>query len=216
MVDYALGLVETKGLVAAIEAADTMVKTANVILIGKEITRDALVTIKIVGDTAAVRSAVDAGAAAAQRVGELVSRHIIPRPDDGLEPLIFAASTLEYEDVERLLHGNSAPSEPAEIAAPAEESSLPPEEHAQEREAEGGKQEPGPEESTEESVQEELYTMPEGLTPELQEYFKQLNGMTVHELRRLARTIEGLSIYGRQISRANKKELMNELLKVKK
>jgi hypothetical protein len=58
--------------------------------------------------------------------------------------------------------------------------------------------------------------MPEGLTPELQEYFKQLDVMTVHELRRLARTVEGLSIYGRQISRANKKELIVELLKVKK
>lgn len=77
----ALGLVETRGLVAAIEAADAMVKTSNVTLIGKEITRPALVTIKIVGDVAAVKASVDAGAAAARKVGELVSTHVIPQPD---------------------------------------------------------------------------------------------------------------------------------------
>ena len=77
----ALGLIETRGLVAAIEAADAMVKAANVKIVGKEQTSPALITIKIVGDVAAVKSAVDAGAAAAQRVGELVSIHVIPQPD---------------------------------------------------------------------------------------------------------------------------------------
>jgi microcompartment protein CcmL/EutN len=80
----ALGLVETKGLVAAIEAADAMLKAANVAFAGKSVTRPALVTIKVVGETAAVRSAVDAGAAAAERVGKVVSIHIIPQPDDQL------------------------------------------------------------------------------------------------------------------------------------
>src|ERR1017187_8660612 len=77
----ALGLIETRGLVAAIEAADAMVKAANVKIVGKEQTNPALITIKIGGDVAAVKSAVDAGAAAAQKVGELVSVHIIPQPD---------------------------------------------------------------------------------------------------------------------------------------
>ena len=77
----ALGLIETRGLVAAIEAADAMVKAANVKIVGKEQTSPALITIKIVGDVAAVKSAVDAGAAAAQKVGELVSIHVIPQPD---------------------------------------------------------------------------------------------------------------------------------------
>jgi ethanolamine utilization protein EutM len=77
----ALGLIETRGLIAAIEAADAMVKAANVKIVGKEQTSPALITIKIVGDVAAVKSAVDAGAAAAQRVGELVSTHVIPQPD---------------------------------------------------------------------------------------------------------------------------------------
>jgi microcompartment protein CcmL/EutN len=206
MVDYALGLVETKGLVGAIEAADTMVKTAHVILIGKEITRGALVTIKIVGDTAAVRSAVDAGAAAAQRVGELVSQHVIPRPGDGLEELIFAESQLTQNEVERILTRESAPSIKKDFSITEEDSIA----HQNQNVDNIGK------EPQKEPVQEELYTMPEGLTPELQEYFKQLDLMTVHDLRRLARTIEGLSIYGRQISRANKKELVEELLKVKK
>ncbi len=85
----ALGLIETKGLIGAIEAADAMLKAANVKLISKEKITAALVTIKIVGEVAAVRSAIDAGAAAAQRVGQLVSTHIIPRPDDQLEPFIY-------------------------------------------------------------------------------------------------------------------------------
>jgi microcompartment protein CcmL/EutN len=206
MVDYALGLVETKGLVAAIEAADTMVKTANVVLIGKEITRGALVTIKIIGDTAAVRSAVDAGAAAAQRVGELVSKHVIPRPGDGLEELIFAKSHLTQNEVEQIFNR-----EPALLVKKdfplQEEEPIAPQSESDDEVSEEPKEEP---------VQEELYTMPEGLTPELQAYFKQLDLMTVHELRRFARTVEGLSIYGRQISRANKKELVEELLKTKK
>ena len=206
MVDYALGLVETKGLVAAIEAADTMVKTANVVLIGKEITRDALVTIKIVGDTAAVRSAVDAGAAAAQRVGELVSKHVIPRPGDGLEELVFANSQLTQNEVKRIFNKESAAPLKKEIPLQQEKPIVSQNENVDEDR----------EEPKEEPVQEELYTMPEGLTPELQAYFKQLDVMTVHELRRFARTIEGLSIYGRQISRANKKELIEELLKTKK
>ncbi len=85
----ALGLIETKGLIGAIEAADAMLKAANVKLISKEKITAALVTIKIVGEVAAMRSAIDAGAAAAQRVGQLVSTHIIPRPDDQLEPFIY-------------------------------------------------------------------------------------------------------------------------------
>lgn len=85
----ALGLIETKGLIGAIEAADAMLKAANVKLISKEKITAALVTIKIVGEVAAVRSAIDAGAAAAQRVGQLVSTHVIPRPDDQLEPFIY-------------------------------------------------------------------------------------------------------------------------------
>ncbi|HEX2984199.1 MAG TPA: BMC domain-containing protein [Ignavibacteriales bacterium] len=84
----ALGLIETKGLIGAIEAADAMAKAANVTIIGKEKITAALVTIKITGEVAAVRSALDAGAEAAKRVGQLVSVHLIPRPDDQLLNII--------------------------------------------------------------------------------------------------------------------------------
>jgi len=85
----ALGLIETQGLIGAIEAADAMVKAANVKLVSKEKITAALVTVKVVGEVAAVQAAVDAGSAAASRVGQLVAAHVIPRPDDELEKLIY-------------------------------------------------------------------------------------------------------------------------------
>src|SRR5512144_820140 len=78
----ALGLIETKGLVGAIEAADAMVKTANVVLTGKEFIGAGYVTVTVRGDVGAVKAATDAGAAAARRVGERVSVHVIPRPHE--------------------------------------------------------------------------------------------------------------------------------------
>jgi len=96
MAKEALGMVETKGLVGAIEAADAMVKAANVSLMGKEKIGSGLVTVMVRGDVGAVKAAVDAGAAAAKRVGELFSVHVIPHP---------------HEDVERIL-----PSEPAKAS----------------------------------------------------------------------------------------------------
>ena len=89
MDETALGLIETRGLVAAIEAADAMVKAAHVKLIGTEKTIAALITVKVVGEVGAVKSAVDAGAAAAERIGELVSCHVIPRPHDEIENIAF-------------------------------------------------------------------------------------------------------------------------------
>jgi ethanolamine utilization protein EutM len=81
----ALGMVETKGLVGAVEAADAMVKAANVQLLGKQNIGGGLVTVMVAGDVGAVKAATDAGSAAAQRVGELVSVHVIPRPHGDLE-----------------------------------------------------------------------------------------------------------------------------------
>ncbi len=81
----ALGMIETKGLIGAIEAADAMVKAANVSLIGKTLVGGGLVTIMVRGDVGAVKAATDAGAAAAQRVGELISIHVIPRPHTDIE-----------------------------------------------------------------------------------------------------------------------------------
>jgi ethanolamine utilization protein EutM len=86
----ALGMIETKGLIAAIEAADAMVKAANVQLIGKEYIGAGYVTVTVRGDVGAVKAATDAGAAAARRVGELVSVHVIPRPHEEVEKVLPA------------------------------------------------------------------------------------------------------------------------------
>ncbi|MBV7274787.1 propanediol utilization microcompartment protein PduA [Clostridium thailandense] len=84
----ALGMIETKGLVAAIEAADSMVKAANVALIGYEKIGSGLVTVMVRGDVGAVKAATDAGAASAKRVGEVISIHVIPRPHTDVEKLL--------------------------------------------------------------------------------------------------------------------------------
>jgi len=96
MSNEALGMIETKGLVGSIEAADAMVKAANVILIGKENVGSGYVTVMVRGELDAVKTATEAGAAAARRVGELVSVHVIARP---------------HEMVEAILPGGAAPGE---------------------------------------------------------------------------------------------------------
>ncbi len=84
----AIGLIETRGLVGSIEAADAMVKAANVKLIGRERVGGGLVTIVVEGDVGAVKAALDAGASAAKRVGELLSMHVIPRPHAEIEKIL--------------------------------------------------------------------------------------------------------------------------------
>jgi ethanolamine utilization protein EutM len=172
MLDYALGLIETRGLVGAIEAADAMVKTANVRLIGKEIVRDGLVTVEVIGEVAAVKAAVDAGAAAAARVGTLVSQHVIPRPIDDIEPLLAGRP----EDHQHEEDPPPAKKRPAKPPAPELE-----------------------------------FTSSDAIDAD--SYRQKLDAMTVRELRTFARQVEGLGIHGREISRANKDELMAALLK---
>jgi ethanolamine utilization protein EutM len=84
----ALGMVETRGLIGSIEAADAMVKAANVILVGKEYIGAGYVTVLVRGDVGAVKASTDAGAAAARRVGELISVHVIPRPHSEVEKIL--------------------------------------------------------------------------------------------------------------------------------
>ncbi len=175
--ELALGLIETKGLVGAIEAADAMTKTANVQLIGKEYAKGGLVTIKIMGETAAVKAAVDAGAAAAQRVGQLISVHVIPRPDDQTDLVVF-----DYA-----------------VRKPVGEN--PDAENKTKRRGRRPKSEPNLFESTATVEKEEV-------DPKTLDY-NQLEGMTVEELRRLARKTKGFPIFGREISRANKSTLLN-------
>ena len=88
MAQEALGMVETRGLTAAIEAADAMTKAAEVTLVGTEKIGSGLVTVMVRGDVGAVKASVEAGASAAKRVGELVSVHVIPRPHDDVEGIL--------------------------------------------------------------------------------------------------------------------------------
>jgi len=171
MLDYALGMVETRGLVGSIEAADVMVKTANVTLLGMEYIRNGLVTVQVIGEVAAVKAAVEAGAAAARRVGELVSTHVIPRPSDELEDIL----------------SERAPSAAEPGASPGDVAPDIPE---------------GEEEEFEFVASDDDV-----------EFRSQLDVMTVHQLRTLARKTDGLSIQGREISMANKDILIHELMK---
>ena len=88
MSQEALGMVETRGLVSSIEAADTMLKAANVVLVGTEKIGSGLVTVMVRGDVGAVKSAVESGAEAAGRLGELVATHVIPRPHTDVEKIL--------------------------------------------------------------------------------------------------------------------------------
>lgn len=90
MVQKSLGMIETKGLVAAIEAADAMLKAANVELIGTEKIGSGLVSVMVQGDVGAVKAAVEAGAASAERLGEVIATHVIPRPHADVEKILPA------------------------------------------------------------------------------------------------------------------------------
>ena len=84
----ALGMIETRGLIASIEAADAMIKSADVSLVNQEKIDGGLVTVLVEGDVGAVQAAVEAGKLAAQRVGQLISAHVIPRPDDEVDTIV--------------------------------------------------------------------------------------------------------------------------------
>ncbi len=195
MLDFALGLIETRGLIGSIEAADAATKAADVKLVGSEKIRGGFVTIKLIGDVAAVRAAVDAGAAAAARVGELISTHVIPRPIGELKNLIFTKS--EMPPIPPFM-----PKVIAEKTKPIREKKTKP------REAK-----PPAKEIKEEAVIVEEKVLPESSTE--QEYLQQLESLSVHQLRKYARGVEGLTIFGRQISMANKEKLITELMNAK-
>jgi ethanolamine utilization protein EutM len=93
----ALGMIETRGLIGAIEAADAMVKAARVKFLGRQKVKGGLVAVMVAGDVGAVKAAVDAGAAACQRVGKLVSAHVIPRPHDDIDLMIPGSQEPEEE-----------------------------------------------------------------------------------------------------------------------
>ncbi len=101
MSKIALGMIETRGLVGSVEAADAMVKAAKVALVGKEVIGGGYVTVMVRGEVGAVKAAVDAGAAAAKRVGELVSVHVIPRPHSDVEQILPKNAAWSREEADK-------------------------------------------------------------------------------------------------------------------
>lgn len=164
MSQQALGMVETKGLTASIEAADAMLKAANVILIGKVQIGAGLVTVLVRGDVAAVKASVDVGASAAERVGELISIDVIPRPDSQLEMILPKSDSFIEREKKSEINQNDIDNKNIQL-----------------------------------------------LDREID--VEHLQNYTVVELRKIARNIEKIGIKGRKISRANKEELIREIIK---
>lgn len=224
----ALGLIETKGLIGAIEAADAMVKAANVKLVSKEKITAALVTVKIIGEVAAVKSAVDAGAAAAQRVGQLVSAHVIPRPDDQLEDIIYFSSfsvepeTKQPQKKVRVAESKTVEEvveEKVELKEDLLNENLFDVLEESKDEVVKIKKERKPKDQTKKletlsrlevlrtEAMNEISSGTEISSPKEVPTSEDLLQLNVHELRHLARSFENFPIKGRQISRASRDEL---------
>lgn len=223
MADRALGMIETRGLVASIEAADAMVKAAKVQLLGKEKVDGGLVTILVEGETAAVKAAVDAGAAAAQRVGELVSTHIIPRPDDQIDAIIVRNTSIETKRNKQKPISEKKPEPiPEKKFEPVPEKK--PERRRKQikiKEKESSEEIEPMFKSSSSSTIDRLKEEALGDTSTIEKSGKtkskgefkfsmvELEVMNVHQLRRFARDIESFPIKGREISRANRGELLD-------
>ena len=183
----ALGMIETRGLVASIEAADAMVKAASVTLISKTHVGGGLVTVMVEGDVGAVKAATDAGAAAAERVGELISVHVIPRP---------------AADVAHILDRRPEPKPEPEPPAPEPE----PEHEVPEPEPEEAAHTEEMKEEQPEEVNAEKMDLSE-LTPEA------LGKMTVAKLRIVARELGTTGMSRRDIRFAKKENLIERITK---
>jgi microcompartment protein CcmL/EutN len=200
--DLALGLIETKGLVGAIEAADAMAKAADVKIISKEKVTGALIIIKIMGETAAVKASIDAGSAAAQRVGDLVSAHVIPRPDDQIDKIIFNDPVLsdkkkvtpkknEKDASSSINEKLDSKSETTEVSAPRK---------AEKVVREKDKQEKSVVKKADSSILKQGKKVPP---------MDELVILNVHALRRIARSFDDFPIKGRDISKANRAKLLD-------
>jgi microcompartment protein CcmL/EutN len=212
----ALGLVETRGLVASIEAADAMLKASKVKLISKEKVKAGLVTIAVVGDVAAVKSSVDAGAAAAQRVGELVSVHIIPKPDDQIAGIL----PLEKEEKPKKPSPPKSKKAVEKKKEVIEEQVEEPEEVSEEEKIEEEKISRGATDTIKRLRREALgkEEEPEKIEKETKVTkadMAELEKLNVHQLRRLARSTENFPIKGREISRSNRRQLLDYFQSIK-
>ena len=180
----ALGMIETRGLVASIESADAMVKAANVTLTCKEHVGGGLVTVMVRGDVGAVKAAVDAGAAAAERVGELVSVHVIPRPHEELEGMLSTPAPVTPTP--------KPPKEPEKVQEPPVSEPPAPQPEPQ----------PEPEAPAEEKAEEGESLQLADLTDEV------LEAMPVVKLRSVARSVGLDTMTRKEIRFAKKEELV--------
>ena len=185
----ALGLIETRGLIAAIESADAMLKAAEVTLLEKTLVGGGLVTVAVTGDVGAVKAAVEAGAAAVRKLNNtlLLSEHVIPRPHQELEDVIVSTAMLNQ--------GEAQPEEEPEVEILAE------------KESETISLTEIPEELHKEAV--DTIATESGLKAVM----SVLNGLKVVKLRNLAREYKDFSIAGRMISKADKQMILTEFEK---
>ncbi len=220
----ALGMIETKGLIGAIESADAMLKAAEVSLVEKTHVGGGLVTIIVTGDVGAVKAATDAGAAAAQRVGDLISVHVIPRPHSELDGMIVNVHPLATEDTPEEPEGESgADTDPVEEEAvtPVEEAKAVDETETVEKieeklevektvtKAPVEKAAPVVENSGKEELNKnsvDTWVKELGIDKAM----AKLKAMAVVKLRRLAREYKTFGIAGRAISKADKGILISE------
>lgn len=200
--DLALGLIETKGLVGAIEAADAMAKAADVKIISKEKVTGALIIIKVMGETAAVKASVDAGSAAAQRVGELVSAHVIPRPDDQIDNIIFDSPGKSEKKKE-----SPKKTEKETTVIAKKDSTVKDESKSELASLKAEKDEHILESQEKPSIKKSIVSSSKlsKKVPPMDE----LVILNVHALRRIARGFDDFPIKGRDISKANRAKLLD-------
>lgn len=211
----ALGMIETSGLIPAIEACDVMLKTADVSLVGKRKSTASLISILINGDVAAVKASVEAGVAAAEniRMGSVIASHVIPRPIGNIEKVFGPETGLNFPKKKSV-----EPEDGGSSSEPVEEASVEAEEAIVEEVVEETVEEPAKE--SEEVVETKTMEIPdvenldkETLDKMMQEFdmptvMMSVRKLSVPKLRRLARQYDDLGIVGRQVSRANKKNLL--------
>jgi len=192
MSGHALGLIETRGLVGAIVACDAAAKAAQVTITSAEVTDGGLVTLKIAGDLAAVRASVDAGSAAAERIGELITSHVIARPDNNIA---LMNPGQEYESTfSPPVKEKASVKSSRQAAAPKSKATPKPVEQAA----------PAPKPAVPKPVEPKAES---GGAPTIAE----MQSMPVVKLRQFARTLANLPIQGRQISMANKTKLIEAI-----
>lgn len=213
MTTRALGLIETRGLTGAIEACDAAANAGEVVIASAEPMASGHMTVKIEGERSAVRQAVNAGARAAQKIGELVSIHMIPRSDDGLNPLLPYGRFLKRydpdQDAAEPLEHQTAPAKSAPTPAPSRRKPKTP------RKPKPVAESTAPVEPEIESPGDKSQPIGTGTSADDQQLGRvlrtELEAMPVVKLRQYARTIKDLPIQGRQISMANKTDLLQAI-----